>query len=324
MLTPAEKAAEARLADQRRDADLFGASLDDVMFLRRRGYSVVVDGNQFRVDGRLFGLRDLHRIVARNRRQAGVPTPRKPGRAWRTRWAPSGHTIAERIEFYSVPEPNSGCMLWLANCYPNGYGRLGHMGAHRASYLSSIGPIPAGLFVCHKCDVPSCVNPGHLFLGTALDNAQDRDKKGRRPAIVGEKQGSAKLTESAVLAIRADRRPLKEIAADFGVHIMTVSNIKTLATWAHLPGPPPFRAHRWTPDIDRDATSNVVAFRPVVASGFKGVYRNSKSSWAVRISHAGKKINLGFFPTAEEAAAEYARALSELPAPRRQPRKKAA
>lgn len=89
-----------------------------------------------------------------------------------------------------IPEPNSGCWLWVGAVNPTtGYGHLqwtvykGLIGrdqiAHRVSYRAFIGDIPDGMHVCHKCDVPSCINPDHLFLGTSKDNKQDSVQKGR-------------------------------------------------------------------------------------------------------------------------------------------------
>lgn len=96
------------------------------------------------------------------------------------------NTVTRAALFAKVePEPNSGCWLWAASLRPvSGYGQL-RIGAsvkfaHRVSYALHRGPIPAGLFVCHHCDTPSCVNPDHLFLGTAKDNAQDSLRKGRQ------------------------------------------------------------------------------------------------------------------------------------------------
>lgn len=87
------------------------------------------------------------------------------------------------------------------------------------------GAIPEGRFVLHKCDVPSCVNPNHLFLGTNNDNVADMVAKGRQ---------ASKLTKRQVLQIRADARSRREIAADYGVTTVCVGSIKRNAAWAHL------------------------------------------------------------------------------------------
>lgn len=84
----------------------------------------------------------------------------------------------------STPEPNSGCWLWeLGQARFDGNGVVKHNRrqriAHRVSYEIFHGPIPAGMFVCHKCDTPLCVNPDHLFLGTPKDNVDDMLRKGR-------------------------------------------------------------------------------------------------------------------------------------------------
>lgn len=92
-------------------------------------------------------------------------------------------SILERFESYISPEPNSGCWLWTASLDRKGYGHMvvdGRlMPAHRLAYERYVGPIPAGLLACHKCDVRCCVNPDHLFIGTHADNMQDMVRKGR-------------------------------------------------------------------------------------------------------------------------------------------------
>ncbi|MCK9416834.1 HNH endonuclease [Candidatus Dojkabacteria bacterium] len=78
------------------------------------------------------------------------------------------------------------CWEWLAAKTNGGYGQICGLGlTHRVSYKFFVGPIPKGLFVLHKCDNPSCVNPNHLFLGTQRDNMQDMSKKDR--SLKGEK-----------------------------------------------------------------------------------------------------------------------------------------
>ena len=85
--------------------------------------------------------------------------------------------------FLDKIEKTSSCWNWLASKDRDGYGRIKISGrtfqAHRASWDIHNGSIPEGMSVLHHCDNPSCVNPFHLFLGTALDNVRDRDAKGR-------------------------------------------------------------------------------------------------------------------------------------------------
>src|ERR1700728_2715027 len=103
-------------------------------------------------------------------------------------------TLLERFEFYAMPEPNTGCWLWAGAVDSDGYGAIcvgpdvkkerGYATkirkAHRISYELFRGPIPDGLGVLHRCDMPCCVNPDHFFLGTNTDNVRDMIAKGRQ------------------------------------------------------------------------------------------------------------------------------------------------
>lgn len=149
--------------------------------------------------------------------------------------------------------PN-GCWLWMGHRQKSGHGRFkmnhGRVLAHRFSWELHHGPIPAGLFVCHHCDNPCCVNPAHLFLGTAADNVADCVRKGRhahgdthpsrtRPECLkrGSEHHYAKLKEADVLDIRslsAEGMSRAEIARRFGVTHDAIARIVKRETWVHI------------------------------------------------------------------------------------------
>lgn len=98
---------------------------------------------------------------------------------------------------------DDGCLMWLGCCGSHGYGQLNFnyqgMTTHRAAYEVFKGPIPTGMMVLHKCDNKRCINPEHLFVGTAQDNVDDMIAKGR-----GDLQNSLKLDDETVRRIRLD------------------------------------------------------------------------------------------------------------------------
>jgi len=146
--------------------------------------------------------------------------------------------------FYSKVDKNAGngCWQWVAGKNRYGYGRFWfnskNMGAHRYSAKYLAGLNIDELLVCHHCDNRCCVNPAHLFVGTAADNTADMIMKGRSAMgtnpCKGIKNHRALLTEAQVLAIRSDNRVLRLIAADYGVSVCTIRDIKLRRTWRHI------------------------------------------------------------------------------------------
>lgn len=142
----------------------------------------------------------------------------------------------ERFMKKVEPVPEAGCWLWTGSLFYNGYGQVHHLnrpvGAHRLSWLFHKGAIPDDMQVLHRCDVRSCVNPDHLWLGTHGDNMRDMVRKGRNPKGTG--RFSVKLTESGVRYIRRSKKQQKALAKMFGVGQSAISDIQLHKTWKHV------------------------------------------------------------------------------------------
>lgn len=138
-----------------------------------------------------------------------------------------------------VDKRADGCWIWTAGCFHGGYGcfRVGRTArrSHVLAYEDAIGPVENGLYVCHRCDTPACVNPEHLFLGTAKDNSDDRDAKGR--TLRGERCSQARLTTAAVVDIRrriAAGEMQTDIARSYGISKSLVCDINKGRRWRHV------------------------------------------------------------------------------------------
>jgi hypothetical protein len=166
-----------------------------------------------------------------------------------------------------VVSDGDACWRWKAGADADGYGMIKVDGrsrrVHRIAWELGNGPIPAGLFVCHRCDTPACVRVDHLFLGTPKDNANDRDRKGRnnvasgdehysrrRPDLVrrgprgstprtrrGASVPSAKLSDEEVRSIRAAAAAgvrQAALARSHRVSKATISFIVHRLRWSHV------------------------------------------------------------------------------------------
>jgi hypothetical protein len=154
---------------------------------------------------------------------------------------------AER--FWARVEKSDGCWLWIGPADAAGYGRMG-VGSkangtkgvvivHRFSWQLAFGPIPDGMFVCHRCDTPACVRPDHLFLGSPADNTHDSMTKQRfkaPPRFHGEQLPAAKLTESDVREIRrlAGQETYASMARRLGVTPRVVRLAARSESWTHV------------------------------------------------------------------------------------------
>lgn len=160
----------------------------------------------------------------------------------------------QRFRKYMPEFKGDSCAPWTGGKNKRGYGAFNvfarRVDAHRFSYMAFRGPIPPGIFVCHKCDNPPCVRPDHLFLGTHSDNMKDAANKGRispprriknpnwvRPSRKIENPNTkpgAKITKEIAADIKvrlANNETGRSIARLYSLHFGSVSDIKRGLTW---------------------------------------------------------------------------------------------
>jgi hypothetical protein len=104
--------------------------------------------------------------------------------------------------FTKVKIAPTGCWEWQGAMAPHNYGQFGFQGkvvrSSRWSYEYFKGKIPDGMFACHKCDNPPCVNPDHLFIGTMKDNMRDASRKKRLGRTQNKIGGSCRYGHALV------------------------------------------------------------------------------------------------------------------------------
>ena len=137
---------------------------------------------------------------------------------------------------------SSGCWEWKLSLNTNGYAQIVAFGkldnGHRISYKVFKGDIPKGMWVLHSCDNRKCVNPDHLFTGTAYDNNFDMKVKGRRNDKKDPLSKMFKLKKEQVLEARQIYKDglcgCTTLAKKYGVSERHMWGILNLKSWKDI------------------------------------------------------------------------------------------
>ena len=146
--------------------------------------------------------------------------------------------------FWAKVTKTDGCWQWTAAKHPAGYGMINpgngaknKITASRASWMIHFGQIPDGMQICHRCDNPECTNPAHLFLGSATDNALDKEQKERGLRKFGQRECDMIYT---LLALGSSKRAVARAFQAYRTSIETAASYgRMLPSLESAPKKPP-------------------------------------------------------------------------------------
>ncbi len=132
------------------------------------------------------------------------------------------------------------CWEWRGCRDKHGYGQFSVARkitrSHRVAFWLRNGFWPK--VACHRCNNPTCCNPDHIYDGTPLTNASDRELSGRGRRLMGEAQWQSRLTDAQAIEVRRiyskGGKSIESLASDFDVGRSTIQRIVSGKSYRHL------------------------------------------------------------------------------------------